>query len=125
MRGVRRSAQHRQRLHRVHERHVEQEVSRFNLHPSSLFRLLEKCEKNLKDLSEHVRKLKAVNKERLDEEYDRMVNNLRKVQQDRAMENAWANPVLPDAILDEAIPGTIRTADSFLNFLRRLMEYLK
>jgi len=88
-------------------------------------KLLEKCDKNLTELSEHVQKLKNENKERLDEEYDRMVNNLRQVQEDRANENAWANPVLPDAILNEAIPGSIRTADFFLNFLRRLMEYLK
>jgi DNA excision repair protein ERCC-2 len=88
-------------------------------------RLLDKCDKNLTALSEHVKKLKAENKERLDEEYERMINNLRKVQSDRATENAWANPVLPDAILDEAIPGSIRTADFFLNFLRRLMEYLR
>jgi DNA excision repair protein ERCC-2 len=73
-----------------------------------------------------VKKLKQENKARLDEEYDRLVNNLRRVQEERAAdENAWANPVLPDAILDEAIPGSIRTADTFLNFLRRLMEYLK
>jgi DNA excision repair protein ERCC-2 len=79
----------------------------------------------LSELSDHVKKLKAENKERLDEEYDRLVNNLKRVQEDRASETAWANPVLPDAILNEAIPGSIRTADFFLNFLRRLMEYLR
>jgi DNA excision repair protein ERCC-2 len=88
-------------------------------------KMLDKCEKNLNDLSNHVKKLKVENKDRLDEEYNRMVNNLRQVQVDRTSENAWSNPVLPDAILDEAIPGNIRTADFFLNFLRRFMEYLR
>lgn len=54
-----------------------------------------------------------------------MVNNLRKVHEERELENAWANPVLPEDILKDAIPGNIRTADYFLMFLRRLMEYLR
>ncbi|KAI6231022.1 General transcription and DNA repair factor IIH helicase subunit XPD [Aphelenchoides besseyi] len=88
-------------------------------------KLLERCSKNLDELAEHVKKVKSENKDRLDEEYERMVNNLKRVQEERALDNAWANPVLPDAILNEAIPGSIRTADFFLVFLRRLMEYLK
>lgn len=32
------------------------------------------------------------------------------------------HPVLPPA---EAVPGTIRTAEHFVGFLRRLLEYLK
>lgn len=36
-----------------------------------------------------------------------------------------ANPVLPSEILNEAIPGSIRTAQHFIIFLKRFMEYLK
>lgn len=36
-----------------------------------------------------------------------------------------ANPVLPDEVLQEAVPGSIRTAEHFLGFLRRLLEYVK
>ncbi|ETE58005.1 TFIIH basal transcription factor complex helicase XPD subunit, partial [Ophiophagus hannah] len=36
-----------------------------------------------------------------------------------------ANPVLPDEILQEAVPGNIRTAEHFVAFLKRLLEYLK
>lgn len=86
---------------------------------------MDKCDKNLVKLSSHVQTLKTDNKKRLDEEYDQMVKNLRQAQENRMSDDAWASPVLPDAILNEAIPGSIRTADSFLNFLRRLMEYLK
>jgi DNA excision repair protein ERCC-2 len=33
--------------------------------------------------------------------------------------------VLPDDILQEAIPGNIRKAEHFVAFLRRFVEYLK
>uniref|UniRef100_A0A668W3E1 General transcription and DNA repair factor IIH helicase subunit XPD n=1 Tax=Oreochromis aureus TaxID=47969 RepID=A0A668W3E1_OREAU len=36
-----------------------------------------------------------------------------------------ANPVLPDEILQEAVPGSIRTAEHFVGFMRRFLEYLK
>ncbi|VEL30056.1 unnamed protein product [Protopolystoma xenopodis] len=35
------------------------------------------------------------------------------------------NLVLSDEILLEAIPGQLRSADSFIAFLRRLLEYVK
>lgn len=40
--------------------------------------------------------------------------------------DTWlANPVLPDDILKEAVPGNIRRAEHFLSVLRRLVQYLK
>lgn len=36
-----------------------------------------------------------------------------------------ANPVLPDDLLKEAVPGNIRRAEHFVAFLRRFIEYLK
>jgi DNA excision repair protein ERCC-2 len=36
-----------------------------------------------------------------------------------------ANPVLPDDVLQEAVPGNIRRAEHFVSFLRRFVEYLK
>jgi hypothetical protein len=33
--------------------------------------------------------------------------------------------VLPDDILQEAVPGNIRKAEFFISFLRRFVEYLK
>ena len=35
------------------------------------------------------------------------------------------NPVLPDDLLSEAIPGNIRKAEHFVAFLKRFVEYLK
>jgi len=36
-----------------------------------------------------------------------------------------SNPVLPDEILQEAVPGNIRQAEHFVAFMRRFLEYLK
>lgn len=36
-----------------------------------------------------------------------------------------SNPVLPEDILNEAIPGNIRKAEHFVAFLKRFIEYLK
>lgn len=40
-------------------------------------------------------------------------------------EDALQNPVIPDDILREAVPGNIRRAEHFVAFLRRFVEYLK
>lgn len=43
-----------------------------------------------------------------------------------AASDAWlGNPVLPDDILKEAVPGNIRRAEHFLSVLRRLVQYIK
>lgn len=86
---------------------------------------MEKCGKNIDDLDKHIKKIKDSSGERLQLEYERLVENLKKVEEERTFEKAWANPVLPNAILDEAIPGTIRTAEHFILFMRRIMEYIK
>ena len=36
-----------------------------------------------------------------------------------------ANPVLPNEILQEAVPGNIRNAEHFIFFLKKLVEYMK
>ena len=43
----------------------------------------------------------------------------------RETEQILANPVLPDNILNEAVPGSIRKGEHFVAFLRRLVEYIK
>lgn len=80
---------------------------------------------NITTLEKHIKELKQANHEKLQEEYEKLVQNLRRVEQERTEEHAWASPVLPDAILRESIPGTIRTAEHFMIFMRRVVEYLK
>lgn len=62
---------------------------------------------------------------KLKEEYQRLVEGLRKVSQNRITDEVLFNPILPDSLLQEAIPGNIRKAEHFLSFLRRWLEYLK
>lgn len=43
-----------------------------------------------------------------------------------AVTDTWlSNPILPDDILKEAVPGNIRRAEHFLSVLRRLVQYLR
>nr|CAD2194153.1 unnamed protein product [Meloidogyne enterolobii] len=89
-------------------------------------KMMEKCSKNIDKLEEHIHTLKKENEERIQDEYEKLVEGLRKVQKEREEdERVWANPVLPNEILDEAIPGTVRTAEHFMMFMRRILEYIK
>ena len=40
-------------------------------------------------------------------------------------ENSKIGPVLPDHVLQEAVPGNIRKGEHFVAFMKRLVEYLK
>lgn len=62
---------------------------------------------------------------RLTEEYQAMIQGLKNIKAQRENDMMLANPVLPDDILQDAIPGNIRTADHFVSFLRRFVEYIK
>lgn len=55
-----------------------------------------------------------------------MLENLKRVETERKeQDKVWASPVLPNEILEESMPGTIRTAKHFMIFMRRIMEYVK
>lgn len=86
---------------------------------------IEKCSKNIDTLEGHIKEISRTNQNRLQEEYEKLVENLRRAEEERAEDRAWANPVLPDAILQEAVPGSIRTSEHFMTFMRRIIEYLK
>ncbi|KAK1943091.1 General transcription and DNA repair factor IIH helicase subunit XPD [Phytophthora citrophthora] len=103
-------------------------------------RSLDRASRNLTTLSSQVNKLKQADKSRLDAEYRRLVEGLRSSnavvaptytdpatnqQIDTNNDILIANPVLPDDVLDEAIPGNIRRAEHFVAFMRRLIEYLR
>ncbi|KAH7485309.1 hypothetical protein KRP22_006459 [Phytophthora ramorum] len=103
-------------------------------------RSLDRASRNLTTLSSQVSKLKQADKAKLDAEYRRLVEGLRSSDavvaptytdptSNRAIDTSHdimiANPVLPDDVLDEAIPGNIRRAEHFVAFMRRLIEYLR
>ncbi|TGZ61903.1 hypothetical protein CRM22_007740 [Opisthorchis felineus] len=88
-------------------------------------RSLEKATTSLNRLTDRVKDVKQHNAERLKEEYRRLVEGLRQAQLAKETDQVLANPILPDEILREAVPGSLRSADSFLAFLRRFLEYVK
>lgn len=103
-------------------------------------RSLDRASRNLTTISSQVTRMKQADKARLDDEYRRLVEGLRSsdsviaptytnpVNQQRidtSNDILMANPVLPDDVLDEAIPGNIRRAEHFIAFMRRLIEYLR
>lgn len=88
-------------------------------------KILEKTSANIQVLESTVSKMKDANQSRLKEEYRRLVQGLRDAQMARETDVIMANPVLPDQILKEVVPGNIRTAEHFVSFLRRFLEYLK
>ncbi|XP_064436444.1 general transcription and DNA repair factor IIH helicase subunit XPD isoform X3 [Mirounga angustirostris] len=88
-------------------------------------RTLDRCQGNLETLQKTVLRIKETDEQRLREEYCRLVEGLREASAARETDAHLANPVLPDEVLQEAVPGSIRTAEHFLGFLRRLLEYVK
>ncbi|KAJ3057218.1 DNA-dependent ATPase of the nucleotide excision repair factor 4 complex [Rhizophlyctis rosea] len=87
--------------------------------------ILDASARSVGELARKIDDLKETNQTKLQEEYSRLVSGLRQEQENRAQEEYMANPVLPDDILREAIPGNIRRAEHFVAFLRRFIEYLK
>ncbi|XP_022090985.1 TFIIH basal transcription factor complex helicase XPD subunit-like isoform X1 [Acanthaster planci] len=88
-------------------------------------RTLEKSQNNLDAIKRNIDRIKETDAQRLQEEYQRLVEGLRDASQAREMDIQMANPVLPDAVLEEAVPGNIRHAEHFIAFMKRFVEYLK
>ncbi|KAH9368467.1 hypothetical protein HPB48_012603 [Haemaphysalis longicornis] len=70
-------------------------------------------------------RLKEQDTEKLRTEYEQLLEGLREAREAREADLILANPVLPDEVLQEAVPGNIRLAEHFVGFLRRLLEYVK
>jgi len=88
-------------------------------------KLLDKCQNSITVLEEEIQRLKSEDSSRLREEYDKLVAGLREAQERRDNAVVLANPVLPDNVLQEAVPGNIRKGEHFVAFMKRLVEYLK
>ncbi|XP_067681689.1 general transcription and DNA repair factor IIH helicase subunit XPD-like [Haliotis asinina] len=88
-------------------------------------RTLDRCSQNIEALNKHIDRIKASDAQRLQTEYQRLVDGLRDASVARETDVILANPVLPDEILQEAVPGNIRTAEHFLGFMKRFCEYMK
>ncbi|KAK9508669.1 hypothetical protein O3M35_006172 [Rhynocoris fuscipes] len=88
-------------------------------------KIIDKSSNNIQILEKTVREVKEANAPQLQEEYMKLVQGLRDASVRRETDVVLANPVLPDQILKEVVPGNIRNAEHFLVFLKRFIEYLK
>lgn len=88
-------------------------------------RHLDRASNNIIKLKAKIKEVKEKDASRLKEEYQRLLEGLRQTREAQATDVAMANPVLPQDILEEAIPGNIRQAEHFVSFLDRFNEYLK
>ncbi|WFD19309.1 DNA helicase [Malassezia caprae] len=87
--------------------------------------ILDNAYRCINQLADKVDEVKKVDAAKLQDEYLRLVEGLQQQSEDREAESFLANPVLPNDLLQEAVPGNIRRAEHFVAFLRRFVEYLK
>ena len=83
---------------------------------------LKKASRGANKLGEAIEDMKAQDSEKLQNEYEQLVEGLRQAEIARDQELFMANPVLPQDLLDEAIPGNIRKGEHFIAFLKRLLS---
>ncbi|KAJ6145688.1 hypothetical protein N7470_009583 [Penicillium chermesinum] len=86
---------------------------------------LRKATRGASNLERKIEEMKSTDAEKLQNEYSKLVEGLQQAEQAREEEQFISNPVLPDDLLKEAVPGNIRRAEHFVSFLKRFIEYLK
>ncbi|KAK8039947.1 DNA repair helicase rad15 [Apiospora rasikravindrae] len=86
---------------------------------------LRKATRGAQNLERKINDMKETDREQLENEYQKLVEGLRDQDEARQEQTFMANPVLPDDLLKEAVPGNIRRAEHFVAFLKRFIEYLK
>ncbi|KAL5533347.1 RAD3 [Sanghuangporus sanghuang] len=87
--------------------------------------MLDSAVRSVIKLGEKVEEIKINDASRLQDEYAKLVEGLQEADEARQEDMIMANPVLPDDLLKEAVPGNIRKAEHFVAFLKRFVEYLK
>ncbi|KAJ5901839.1 TFIIH complex helicase Rad3 [Penicillium taxi] len=86
---------------------------------------LRKATRGAINLERKIEEMKTTDANKLQNEYSKLVEGLQQAEQAREEDQFISNPVLPDDLLKEAVPGNIRRAEHFMSFLKRFIEYLK
>ncbi|KAJ5096855.1 hypothetical protein N7456_007576 [Penicillium angulare] len=86
---------------------------------------LRKATRGASNLERKIEEMKSTDADKLQSEYSKLVEGLQQAEQAREEDQFISNPVLPDDLLKEAVPGNIRRAEHFISFLKRFIEYLK
>jgi len=89
-------------------------------------RSLEAASANVSKLNRLINSEKAADQERLNAEYQALVEGLTASGTiDAASADILGNPVLPEDILEEAVPGNIRKAQHFVKLIDVVIKHLK
>ncbi|KAK0741663.1 hypothetical protein B0T21DRAFT_359880 [Apiosordaria backusii] len=86
---------------------------------------LRRATRGAQNLENKINEMRDSDQQKLQDEYEKLVEGLRGGDECRQEDSFLANPVLPEDLLKEAVPGNIRRAEHFVAFLRRFIEYLK
>jgi DNA excision repair protein ERCC-2 len=86
---------------------------------------LRKASRGASNLKTKISEMKETDAQKLQDEYAKLVEGLREADEARNEEAFMSNPALPDDLLKEAVPGNIRRAEHFADFLERFIGYLK
>ncbi|THU91164.1 DNA repair helicase [Dendrothele bispora CBS 962.96] len=86
--------------------------------------MLDSASRSITRLNEKIEEIKTTDAAKLQDEYAKLVEGLQE-QEAEPEDTFMTNPVLPDDLVSEAIPGNIRKAEHFVAFLKRFVEYLK
>ncbi|KAK0651342.1 hypothetical protein B0T16DRAFT_403706 [Cercophora newfieldiana] len=86
---------------------------------------LRRATRGAQNLEAKINDMRDSDEKKLQDEYEKLVEGLRGADEGRQEDAFMSNPVLPDDLLKEAVPGNIRRAEHFVSFLRRFIEYLK
>ncbi|KAG7452521.1 DNA repair helicase [Guyanagaster necrorhizus] len=88
--------------------------------------MLDSASRSIGKLGEKIEEIKTTDAAKLQNEYAKLVEGLQDDPQDDEVRDGFmTSPVLPEDLLNEAIPGNIRKAEHFIAFLKRFVEYLK
>eukprot|EP01132_Coremiostelium_polycephalum_P004981 gene4981-6202_t len=87
-------------------------------------RVLDASSKNITKINKELERVKKEDEKRLRDEYRRLVDGLARSGTTQS-EQLSADPVLPNDVIQEAVPGNIRKAEHFISLIRRVVDYLK
>lgn len=85
--------------------------------------MLDAAARSVDKLADKIDEIKKTDASKLQDEYAKLVEGLQEAASNE--DTFMSNPVLPEDLLKEAVPGNIRKAEHFVAFLKRLVEYLK
>ncbi|KAF8964680.1 hypothetical protein BDZ97DRAFT_1659853 [Flammula alnicola] len=88
--------------------------------------MMDAAGRSVTKLSEKIEEIKTTDVTKLQDEYAKLVEGLQEsISDQNDTDSFMGNPLLPDDLLHEAIPGNIRKAEHFVAFLKRFVEYIK